>query len=121
MAPAEVEQLRVLSRAAFGQAYRLEVMLAVADSGDGLVSLTDLARALDQSPSNIQGPLRSLVSVGLLSDVPSGDSKRKYYIRNPSAAWDWAREMRQLATALAGVRRETHATSRNGIGSRSGG
>lgn len=94
-------ELRGLSRAAFGQTYRLEVMLAVADSEDGIVNLTDLARHLGQSTSNIQGPLKSLVSLGLVSEAPSGDSKRKHYLRNPSAAWAWAREMRTQAAMMA--------------------
>ena len=97
-------ELRAFSRSAFGQAYRLEVMLAVADSSDGIVNLTDLAHELGQSTSNIQGPLRSLVEIGLISPAPQGDSKRKHYIRNPSAAWQWAREMRDEATAAAGLR-----------------
>lgn len=91
---AAAEGLRALSRAAFGQTYRLEVMLAVADSEDGLVTLTDLAKALDISTSNVQVALRSLVATGLLSELPKDDNRRKYLIRNPSSAWDWAREMR---------------------------
>ncbi len=86
--------LRALSRAAFGQTYRLEVMLAVADSEDGLVTLTDLAKALNISTSNVQVALRSLIATGLLTELPKDDNRRKYLIRNPSSAWDWAREMR---------------------------
>ncbi len=78
-------------------------MLAVADSQDGIVNLTDLARELDQSTSNIQGPLRSLVDLGLISPAPQGDSKRKHYIRNPSSAWQWVREMRAEAVAAAAM------------------
>ena len=96
-------ELRALSRAAFGQTYRLEVMLAVADSPDGIVNLTDLAHELNQPTSNIQAPLRCLVDLGLISAAPQGDSKRKHYIRNPSAAWQWACEMRDQAVAVAWV------------------
>lgn len=91
-----IEGVRALSRAAFGQTYRLEVMLAVADSDDGLVTLTDLAKTLDISTSNVQVALRSLVGTGLLSELPRDDNRRKYLIRNPSSAWDWAREMRNM-------------------------
>ena len=94
-----VAELRAMSRAAFGQSYRLEVMLAVADAEDGLVNLTDLARTLDLPTSNVQNPLKSLVTLALISEAPSGDSKRKHYLRNPSHAWDWAREMRAAAQA----------------------
>ncbi|HVV74606.1 MAG TPA: MarR family transcriptional regulator [Mycobacteriales bacterium] len=91
---AETDSLRALSRAAFGQTYRLEVMLAIADSDDGLVTLTDLARELDIATSNVQVALRSLVGTGLLSELPKDDNRRKYLIRNPSSAWEWVREMR---------------------------
>lgn len=99
MSAQATEVQRALSRAAFGQTYRLEVMLAVARASDGLVNLTDLAQAIAQPPSNIQGALKSLVAVGLLSEIPSGDSKRKFYMRNPSAAWTWAEEMASIAAA----------------------
>jgi hypothetical protein len=86
-------RLRELSQAAFGQRYRLELMLAVADSSDGIVCLTDLARALEVTVSNLQQPLKALVAVGLLSPLPRSDSRRKFYIRNPSSAWQWAAEL----------------------------
>src|SRR5689334_12518301 len=90
-----------MSRAAFGQTYMLEVMLSVADSDDGIVNLTDLAHDLGQATSNVQGPLRSLVDLGLISPAPQGDSKRKHYMRNPSSAWAWVTEMRAEARAAA--------------------
>ena len=93
MLPNNREKLRAVSQAAFGQRYRLELMLAVAEAEDGIVCLTDLARALDVTISNLQHPLRAMVGVGLLSPLPAGDSRRKFYIRNPSAAWDWALEL----------------------------
>jgi DNA-binding MarR family transcriptional regulator len=95
--------LRTLSQAAFGQRYRLELMLAVAADGDGIVCLTDLARTLDVSVSNLQQPLKSLIATGLLSLLPAADSRRKFYIRNPSSAWSWAQELaRQCQVAAPG-------------------
>ncbi|SDU66153.1 hypothetical protein SAMN04489733_7886 [Amycolatopsis keratiniphila] len=91
---AYTDQLRETSQQAFGQRYRLELMLAIADTDDGIVCLTDLAKQLDVAISNLQSPLRALVSTGLLTSLPRGDSRRKFYIRNPSAAWQWARELR---------------------------
>jgi len=96
----EIDGLRALSRAAFGQTYRLEVMLAVADSSDGLVTLTDLARTLGLSTSNVQLALKSLIATGLLSELPKGDSRRKYLLRNPSPAWDWALQLRAQVSVL---------------------
>ncbi len=86
-------EIRDRSAIAFGQSYRLEVMIAVAEAGDRLICLTDLARELGVQASNIQKPLKALLQLGLLTLPPSGDSRKKYYIRNPSAAWRWAYEM----------------------------
>jgi DNA-binding transcriptional regulator GbsR (MarR family) len=72
-------------------------MLAVADSEDGIVCLTDLARSLGISISNLQQPLRSLVATGLLTHIQAGDTRRKFYMRNPSAAWEWARELQRAS------------------------
>jgi hypothetical protein len=68
-------------------------MLAVADAKDGIVCLTDLARTLNFTISNLQQPLKALVATGLLSPLPAGDSRRKFYLRNPSSAWAWASEL----------------------------
>lgn len=94
------ERLRTLSQVAFGQRYRLELMLAVADAKDGIVCLTDLAQALRVTMSNLQQPLKALVATGLLLPLPAGDSRRKFYLRNPSAAWTWAHELAAASQAL---------------------
>lgn len=103
MTDALAAELRLISKTAFGQTYRLEVMLAVADSEDGFVNLTDLARTVGQQVSSIQAPLRDLIDLGLVSEAPSGDTKRKHYLRNPSSAWIWAREMLASAQAAAAL------------------
>jgi hypothetical protein len=94
--------LRSVSREAFGQSYRLEVMLAISRTEDGLVNLTDLASTLSLSPSQIQGALRSLVMIGLLTEMPPGDSRRRFLLRNHSAAWAWAEEMAASVFASEG-------------------
>jgi len=68
-------------------------MLAVADAKDGIVCLTDLAHTLKITMSNLQQPLKALVATGLVSPLPAGDSRRKFYLRNPSSAWAWASEL----------------------------
>lgn len=95
------EQVRALSLVLFGQRYRLEVMVAIGRSADGIVCLTDLSRDLGVTTSNLQNPLRDLVAAGLLSRLPSGDSKRKFYRRNTSLAWQFAVEMAEAASGLA--------------------
>ncbi|WP_425310716.1 helix-turn-helix domain-containing protein [Ammonicoccus fulvus] len=106
----DTEVLRDLSRAAFGQAYRLEVMLAVADSDDGLITQTELARELGVSVSNVQAPVRSLIGCGLLTQLPQGDSRSKFLMRNRSAAWEWVKELRlQAQTPTRTVLEDHHA------------
>ena len=97
MASLDRVHLQRLSQVAFGQRYRLQVMLAVAAAEDGFVSLSALARELDVATSNLQGPIRALVALGLLAPVPHGDSKHRFYMRNPSAAWGWAQELSSYA------------------------
>ncbi|HUA40155.1 MAG TPA: helix-turn-helix domain-containing protein [Streptosporangiaceae bacterium] len=89
-----------MSEVLFGQRYRLEVMVAIASSRDGLVCLTDLAKDLQLTPSNLQHPLRDLVRCGLLSRLPPGDSKRRFYQRNESLAWPFVVEMASHAEGL---------------------
>lgn len=90
------DELRRLSSAAFGQSYRLELMLAADRAAAGIVSLTELAREIpDVSVSSLQRPFDSLVESGLLAALPRGDSRHRYFLRNESSAWAWARELRQ--------------------------
>ncbi|MGC7100689.1 hypothetical protein ACPZ19_38950 [Amycolatopsis lurida] len=113
MTEMDPERLRQVSQHAFGQRYRLELMLAIAETDDGIVCLTDLAKALDVTISNLQAPLRALVNTGLISPLPRGDSRRKFYIRNTSAAWAWARELREqsLPSPETGLRPREAASS----------
>jgi hypothetical protein len=59
-------------------------MLVIGKDEDGIVTLSGLAAAVRTSTSNLQDPLRSLVATGLLSPIESGDSRSKFYVRNPS-------------------------------------
>lgn len=93
--------VRGLSHVLFGQRYRLELMVAIAASADGLVCLTDLAKELDVTASNLQNSLRALTSAGLVARMSSGDSRRRYYVRQDSLAWDFATQIAQRAGALA--------------------
>lgn len=99
----DVEELRRLSKAAFGQAYRLEVMLFVAES-DGFVTQTEIARGLDLPVSNIQAPVRSLISCGLLIALPKSDNRSRFLARTDSPAWEWARSLRELAEVSTSAR-----------------
>jgi DNA-binding transcriptional regulator GbsR (MarR family) len=90
--------LRVLSDAAFGQKYRLELMLVIAANLRDPISLTDLAASANLGISQIQGAFRALVEVGLLQQVHSPNHRRKLYVADAeSSAWRWAAEMRDRA------------------------
>jgi hypothetical protein len=94
----DLEDLRRLSRAAFNQTYRLEVMLFIAES-DGFVTQTEVAQGLGlPSVSNVQAPIRSLIDCGLLNPMPKTDNRSRFLARTDSPAWDWARQLRDLAT-----------------------
>jgi hypothetical protein len=94
-----VEELRRLSRAAFNQTYRLEVMLYIAGS-DGFVTLTEIAQALGlPSVSNVQAPVRSLIDCGLLTPMPKTDNRSRFLARTDSPAWDWALQLRSQAAS----------------------
>jgi len=90
---ANVERLRAVSRVAFGQTHRLELMLAVLRIEDGVCTLTDLATLLDVPVSSLQRPFEALVDLELIRPIPDGETRMRFYFRTPSAAWDWAREL----------------------------
>ena len=92
--------MRELSEAVFGQRYRLELMVEIARS-DGIVCLTDLARRLDVTASNLQRPLLALTTAGLLSKDEPADSRKVFYRRNASLAWEFAQELLAIAEGNA--------------------
>lgn len=96
-----MDELRRLSRAAFNQTYRLEVMLFIADS-DGFVTQTEVAQGLGlPSASNVQGPIRSLIECGLLNPMPKTDNRSRFLARTDSPAWEWARQLRDRSRVTA--------------------
>lgn len=95
--------MRAVSRVAFGQAHRLELMLAVAASEDGLCTLTELSRHLDVTMSSLQRPFQALMDLGLLTELPDAGTRFRYYARNPSSAWQWAGELAEASGASVGL------------------
>lgn len=93
MAELDRGALRKLSRIAFGQDYRLELMLAIREADGQVVTLGELASQLAIPVSSIQKPFHALVDAGLLTFLDTGESRRKFYQANKSAAWDWAAEL----------------------------
>lgn len=96
------DQVRTLSQVVFGQRYRLEVMVAIASSDSGTVCLTDLAKQLNVTASNLQRPLADLLQAGLLSPLPHPNSKRKLYRRRDSLGWAFAVELCSIAGGCSG-------------------
>lgn len=98
MTTADRLALRRLSRTVFGQDHRLELMLAIRDAEDQIVTLSELASTLGLPASSLQRPFHALISSGLLTLLPAEPSRFRYYQANRSAAWDWATELEGLAT-----------------------
>lgn len=92
-AQSQVEALRLVSKVAFGQSHRLELMLAIAQIEDGVCTLSELASVLQVPVSSLQRPFDSLIDLSLVSVVPSGDTKYRHYLRNDGPAWRWADEL----------------------------
>lgn len=86
-------------------------MLVIGNDEDGIVTLSGLAATVGTSTSNLQDPLRSLVATGLLSPLESGDSRSKFYVRNPSPAWDWALDLSLQALDASGSNSENEPIS----------
>lgn len=68
-------------------------MLEILKAEDGIFTLTDMAKALGTSPSNLQGPVECLLDLAMVSRLPNPEPKSVYYLRNESAGWAWALEL----------------------------
>lgn len=84
----EYARLRQRSKLLFGNQDRLEVLVAIARSPDGLVNATDLQWEIGIAQSRVRSQLISLARVGLLSASQVGG--KRWYKRRNSPIWDAA-------------------------------
>ncbi len=91
---AELERWRAVSKVAFGQTHRLELMLAILDIEDGVCSLSELAARLGVPISSLQRPFDALSALELIRPIPDGETRTRFHMRTQSPAWDWARTLR---------------------------
>lgn len=90
---ASVERLRAISKIAYGQSHRLELMLAVLQQEDGIVSLSQLSDSLEVGMSSLQRPFDALVDLGMLQALPGVETRFRLFLRNDSFGWSWASEL----------------------------
>lgn len=88
-----------MSAAMFGNRYKLELLVALAEAGDEGVNLTHLGEVCGAPPNVYYGPIKDLISVGLAERLGrvSGD-RRCWYRRRGAAVWE---RFRALADTLA--------------------
>ncbi|HET9676821.1 MAG TPA: hypothetical protein VFP21_04885 [Solirubrobacterales bacterium] len=82
-------RLRKNSKLFFGNQDRLEVLVAIALSPDGLVNATDLQWEIEIVQSRVRNQLVTLARVGLLTKFPQPGGKA-WYKRIDSPLWDAA-------------------------------
>lgn len=99
-----------LSKSLFGQVHRLDLMIYIAESKDGLINPTELSFDLRLPQSALQAPLRDLTDGGLLV-LEERRGRRLFYRRVDSAAWDWVRELKQKAKEAEEARAPSHIKS----------
>jgi hypothetical protein len=80
------DELRRKSKLMFGSSDRLEVALAIATSGDGLVNATDLSWDLHIANNRVRTQLVALSELGLLVPDQAAVGK-KWYQRVDSPFW----------------------------------
>ena len=83
----------------FGNRYKLDLVAALAEAGDGGVSMSKLAEEHQVAASVYYAPLTDLLEAGLVvrMDPVPGD-RRRWYARSGARAWG---SLRALAHDLA--------------------
>jgi hypothetical protein len=87
------EFIRRRSKTLFGSSDRLEVAVAVALSSDGVVNATDLQWELRLAANRVRAQLLALSDAGVLVEAPSGLSRKRMFVRGPSAFWGFCLEL----------------------------
>ncbi len=89
----DLSNLKRLSRIAFGQDYRLAVILEIVRSESGRVTQSGIAQSLGVSSSSIQKAFHDLVDLGLLVLEFEEGQRLKFFVRQDSSLWSWAAEL----------------------------
>jgi DNA-binding IclR family transcriptional regulator len=90
---------RRLSVLLFGNRYKLDLLAALAEAGDGGVSVSALAERHQVSASVYYPPLKDLLEAGLVAQLAVvSRERRRWYARVDHQVWE---PMRDLARELA--------------------
>lgn len=89
MSEARRAMLQSVSRRAFGQAHRLELMLTILAASEP-VCLSGLAQSMRVSVSSVQVPFADIVSLGLIQPVRNDGTRRRLYAQVDGPGWAWA-------------------------------
>jgi predicted transcriptional regulator len=98
-----LKRQKALSRVAFGQEWRLPVLLAVMQLKDSPVTQTAVAKELAVEASSVQNALSHLVKLGLLTFEPVEGQRFKFYSVTDSAIWAYASELAEQAATSPAV------------------
>lgn len=106
MAVLECPAERRMSVVLFGNRYKLELLVALAEAGDEGVNLSQLGEACAASPNVYYGPIKDLISVGLVERLGQvGGDRRCWYRRRSSPIWEHLGTLSsELALVEAGAR-----------------
>lgn len=78
----------------FGNRYRLELLLALADAGRKGICVKDLATSCDIATSVFHPQLRALTAAGLVQRLPgTGPNGRVLYATTSTRAWTGLRQL----------------------------
>jgi predicted ArsR family transcriptional regulator len=94
-----IRATRAVSRHLHGGArYRIEIGAAIARSK--LVNTVELADALDLTRQSVHQEIQALERTGLLTRAPQGSNRKVFFMKEPSAYWDWCAEAATLAEEM---------------------
>lgn len=87
-------EARRLSKALFGNVYRLEIAAAVGSAKTEIVTAKDLATDLGVPPNLVGKQLKDFVTAGVMADVPKVEGQRsRYFRRLDNPYWNLAAQL----------------------------
>ena len=79
--------LALLSDVLFGRSMRLPIAIFVLEKESGLVYPLEIAEELGHKPTYVAQELGRLASIGMVTELPKGDSRRRYFQRLDHPYW----------------------------------